>query len=142
MNKVIAIDVETATRYPNSLCQISLVLVSNPPLSLFTGLIKPPENEFDSHIIKIHGISPEMTLGSPTLKEAGHSYFNIFRMLNLLRIMPALIEMYQKIRYYNISLPDMLGLYISVTGLKLQICNRTKLNEIIIMIPLLTELPC
>jgi len=51
-NKIIALDVETATRYPNSLCQISLILVANPPVSLFTSLIQPPDNEFDDHIIE------------------------------------------------------------------------------------------
>lgn len=68
-NKIIALDVETATRYPNSLCQISLILVANPPVSLFTSLIQPPDNEFDDHIIRIHGIHPDMTKDVPTLEQ-------------------------------------------------------------------------
>jgi DNA polymerase III subunit epsilon len=68
-NKIVALDVETATRYPNSLCQISLILVANPPVSLFTSLIQPPENEFDDHIIRIHGIHPDMTKDVPTLEQ-------------------------------------------------------------------------
>lgn len=68
-NKIIALDVETATRYPNSLCQISLILVANPPVSLFTSLIQPPDNEFDDHIIRIHGIHPDMTKDVPKLEQ-------------------------------------------------------------------------
>lgn len=67
--RLVAIDVETATRYPNSLCQISLILVSDPPISLFTTLVQPPENRFDDFIIGIHGITPEMTKNSPTLEK-------------------------------------------------------------------------
>lgn len=68
-DKIIALDVETATRYPNSLCQISLILVANPPVSLFTSLIQPPDNDFDDHIIRIHGIHPDMTKDVPTLEQ-------------------------------------------------------------------------
>lgn len=132
MNRVVAIDVETATRYPNSLCQISLVLVSDPPISLFTGLIKPPENEFDSHIIKIHGISPEMTLGSPTLEEVWPLIFKYVSDAKLIAHNASFDRnvLEKSLGYYNISLPDMAwDCTYQATGLKLlEACNKNKIK--------------
>ena len=132
MRRVVAIDVETATRYPNSLCQISLVLVSNPPISLFTGLIKPPENEFDSHIVKIHGISPEMTLGSPTLEEVWPLILKYISDAKLIAHNASFDRnvLEKSLGYYDISLPDMdWDCTYQATGLKLlEACNQNKIK--------------
>ena len=132
MSKVVAVDVETATRYPDSLCQISLVLVSNPPISLFTGLIKPPNNEFDNHIIKIHGISPVMTTGAPTLKEVWPLILNYISNAKLIAHNAGFDRnvLEKSLAYYNIALPQVTwDCTYQATGLKLlEACKRNKVQ--------------
>ena len=122
MGKVISLDIETATRYPDSLCQISLILVANPPVSLFTTLVRPPDNKFDDHIIRIHGITPEMTKDCPTLKEV----WPILRVHFEESILIAHNASFDRnvlsksLQYYDIGLPDYSwNCTYQATGLKL-----------------------
>jgi len=65
-----AIDVETATNQPYSICQIGLVAMSNgrveKELSL---LIQPPGNAYSRWNTLIHGICASLTSGSPAFDE-------------------------------------------------------------------------
>ncbi|MBI2429256.1 MAG: exonuclease, partial [Ignavibacteriales bacterium] len=64
----LAIDFETANRYPNSACSIGLVKVRNNDIvGKKTFLIKPPYENFEnSHV---HGITWDDVKNTPTFKE-------------------------------------------------------------------------
>ncbi|MFZ4620712.1 MAG: 3'-5' exonuclease [Bacteroidota bacterium] len=66
--KFLAIDFETANRYPNSACSVGLVRVEGGEIKKKrTLLIKPPYEYFEfSHI---HGITPDDVEDQPTFKE-------------------------------------------------------------------------
>ena len=65
-----ALDFETATSQSNSICQIGLVVVNEGVIERkFSFLIQPPENQYDYHNIKVHGIEPAMTSNSPNFEE-------------------------------------------------------------------------
>lgn len=58
--KFVAIDFETANRYPNSACSVGLVKVENGQIiDEYYTLIQPPRMQFDPMNIKIHGIRPQ-----------------------------------------------------------------------------------
>lgn len=66
--KFLAIDFETANRYPNSACSVGLVTVQNNKISSKkTFLIKPPYEHFE--FTHIHGIAWEDVKHQPTFKE-------------------------------------------------------------------------
>ena len=66
----VAIDIETATSFRGSICEIGLAVVENGELvKSRSWLIKPKNNEYDRFNIHIHGITPEMTELSPTFKD-------------------------------------------------------------------------
>lgn len=74
----LAIDFETANRYPNSACSVGLVRVEEGVITKKkTFLINPPYEYFEfSHI---HGISPEDVEDQPTFKvlwKKMESFFN------------------------------------------------------------------
>lgn len=57
-----AIDFETATGYRHSACAVGIVNVKNGKIaSEYYSLIQPPENQYWSQNIAIHGISPRDT---------------------------------------------------------------------------------
>lgn len=57
--KFVAIDFETANRYPNSACSVGLVKVEQGKIvSEYYQLIQPPRMHFEPMNIKIHGIHP------------------------------------------------------------------------------------
>lgn len=65
----VAVDTETAT-VQKDICQIAYVYVKNGEfVSRDTFLIRPRNNKYDRHNIKIHHITPDMTAGSPSLEE-------------------------------------------------------------------------
>ncbi|RIJ45826.1 hypothetical protein D1614_21195 [Maribellus luteus] len=62
-----ALDFETATSEHNSVCQVGLVVVHEGVIEKkFSALIKPPENEFAYHNIRVHKIEPHITQNAPT----------------------------------------------------------------------------
>lgn len=62
-----AVDFETATGSPASICQVGLVRVENGSIiQKVEQLIRPPKNEYYYKNIEIHGIQPENTIDSPT----------------------------------------------------------------------------
>lgn len=66
----IALDLETATSFRGSICEIGLAFVENGEIvKSQSWLIQPKNNEYDSFNTYIHGITPEMTLSSPSFKE-------------------------------------------------------------------------
>lgn len=65
----LAIDFETANRYPNSACSVGLVRVCDGEIAAQkTFLIKPPYEHFE--FTHIHGISWNDVKRAPTFKEA------------------------------------------------------------------------
>ncbi len=65
-----AIDFETATRSRVSICQLGLVRVEEGKvIEKISQLVQPPDNYFEYPNIRIHGISPEDTEGSPTFDQ-------------------------------------------------------------------------
>jgi DNA polymerase III subunit epsilon len=66
-----AIDFETANRKRTSACSIGLAKVRDGKIvETYYDLIQPYPNEFEYINISIHGITPEMVDGSPTLLDA------------------------------------------------------------------------
>lgn len=66
----IALDLETATSFRGSICEIGLAFVIKGKIvKSQSWLIQPRDNEYDGFNIYIHGITPEMTATSPLFKE-------------------------------------------------------------------------
>lgn len=62
MENFVALDFETAHGKRHSACAVGIVVVKNKIITeKFWTLIKPPQNEYFSKNIEIHGITPEMT---------------------------------------------------------------------------------
>lgn len=62
----VAIDFETANRYPNSACSVGMVRVENLKITEeYYTLIKPPKMVFDPMNIQIHGIRPKDVVNQP-----------------------------------------------------------------------------
>jgi DNA polymerase-3 subunit epsilon len=62
----VAIDFETATRWRSSACSIGAAVVEQGSVvDTQRWLIRPPDNEYESINISIHGIAPRMTADSP-----------------------------------------------------------------------------
>lgn len=67
----VAIDFETATFDRNSICEVGVSRVSNGEVvENKSWLIQPPGNRYCEFNICIHGITPDDTRNSPTLKDA------------------------------------------------------------------------
>lgn len=65
-----AIDVETATWAPTSICQIGIVRVENGEITQqISQLIQPPKNEYYYKNIDVHGIKPSDTVDSPNFDQ-------------------------------------------------------------------------
>ncbi|MBU8893552.1 MAG: 3'-5' exoribonuclease [Bacteroidales bacterium] len=64
-NNFIAIDVETAQGKRWSICQIGLAIVENGKIvKTVSQLVQPPNNDYSPFNIRIHKITPEMTVNS------------------------------------------------------------------------------
>ena len=67
----VAIDFETATRSRASACSLGMAIVEDGEITkVKRWLFKPPRNEYLRHHIVIHGITPYMTMHSPTMGDA------------------------------------------------------------------------
>lgn len=67
MESFATIDFETATSQRASACAVAVTIVDDGQISAsYSSLIKPPNNEYDGFNMMLHGISPEMTIGSPS----------------------------------------------------------------------------
>jgi DNA polymerase-3 subunit epsilon len=69
----LAIDVETANADFASICQIGLALFENGKICGTFKTYVDPEDYFDDFNIDIHGITPEMVIGSPTFGQLADS---------------------------------------------------------------------
>ena len=67
-----AIDFETATHDPNSVCQVGLVRVENGVVvNEYSGLIRPPDNFIWEYFSReVHGIYPKDTADAPPFAES------------------------------------------------------------------------
>jgi DNA polymerase-3 subunit epsilon len=70
-----AIDFETATWQPSSICQVGLVRVeAGEVVEKYNQLVQPPNNYYSYRNIEIHGIKPEDTLEVPTFDRVWHEF--------------------------------------------------------------------
>ena len=69
MRSFVAIDVETASTDPASICQIGLVCVEDGSVRECWTTLVDPQCDFHSWNIAIHGITPAMVAGEPRLPE-------------------------------------------------------------------------
>lgn len=66
----VAIDFETATSSPGSICSMGLCVVENNKITDTKEiLIKPEPFEFQEYNIRIHGITPDLVWGMPTFDQ-------------------------------------------------------------------------
>ena len=69
MSKFTYFDVETPNRRNDRICSMGIIHVDN-GVTVHEGVyLVNPEVSFDAFNIDLHGISPEMVAGQPTLKE-------------------------------------------------------------------------
>lgn len=79
MESFTAIDFETATNNPNSICQVGLVRVENGEIvKKINQLVKPPNNYYFYKNIEVHGIKPEDTEESPTFDYIWHDHMKVY----------------------------------------------------------------
>jgi DNA polymerase-3 subunit epsilon len=65
-----AIDFETANQKGSSICQIGLVRFEGGEIvKTVNQLVRPPDNFYSYHNIRVHGITPEDTETAPTFEE-------------------------------------------------------------------------
>ena len=65
----VALDVETATFDPASICEIGIAIVQNSKVvSTKSWLVRPPYNKYDKANIEIHHITPSQTENEPDFK--------------------------------------------------------------------------
>jgi DNA polymerase III subunit epsilon len=68
-----AVDFETATWNPSSICQVGLVRVENGEIvATVNRLVQPPKNYYFYKNIEVHGIRPEDTEEAPTFDVVWH----------------------------------------------------------------------
>jgi len=68
-----AIDFETATWTPSSICQVGMVRVENGEITKKVNrLVRPPKNSYFYKNIEVHGIRPEDTEHSPAFDVVWH----------------------------------------------------------------------
>ena len=65
-----ALDFETATWDPSSVCQVGIVRMENGKIvESFNELIQPPKNTYFYRNIEVHGIQPQDTENAPLFEE-------------------------------------------------------------------------
>lgn len=70
MVNFVALDLETATSYRGSICQIGITeVVDGVPQNPKSWLVQPEGNYYDGFNIEIHGITPDDTKDSPSFPE-------------------------------------------------------------------------
>lgn len=74
-----AIDFETATWDPASICQVGLVRVENGKIvKEVNRLVQPPNNNYFYKNIEVHGIKPEDTEHAPTFDVVWHEDMKMY----------------------------------------------------------------
>lgn len=70
-----AIDFETATWQPSSICQVGLIRVEGGEVvEQYNQLVKPPNNHYHPRNIEVHGIKPIDTMDAPTFDFVWHEF--------------------------------------------------------------------
>ncbi len=73
MESFTAIDFETATWSPSSICQVGMVRVEDGEITQKVNrLVRPPKNSYFYKNIEVHGIRPEDTEEAPTFDVVWH----------------------------------------------------------------------
>ena len=105
-----ALDVETATSKNNSICQIGIVVVNKAVIERkFSFLVQPPENKYDYHNIRVHGINSNMTTNAPRFNEiwAEISKYIIDREIVCHNASFDISKLTNTLDYYNIPRPKL-----------------------------------
>ena len=83
--RFIALDVETASRAPGSICQIGLGCVRpDGGIETFATYVDP-EQDFAPFNIELHGIGPDTVAGAPTFPEAWAALFDLLNRHHLVQ---------------------------------------------------------
>ena len=93
--RFIALDVETASRRPGSICQIGLGCVRADDTVLTWSTLVDPEQPFARFNVDLHGIGPETVAGAPTFPHAWaalHPLLNAHHLVQHSRFDQAAIE--------------------------------------------------
>ncbi len=104
----VAIDVETAIGKRWSICQIGLTIVENAEIKqTISKLVQPPNNEYASMNIKIHGITPDMTENEPLFPDIWKKIYPIIENQRLVAHNAAfdINCLHQALEYYNLPIP-------------------------------------
>lgn len=103
------IDFETATNYTNSACSVGIAVIKNNEIvDTFYSLIQPPNNEYDTSNISIHGITPEDTKNCSTFGEVWQSVLPYIENSALIAAYNAQFDMSvlcESLSHYNIPVP-------------------------------------
>ena len=104
-----ALDFETATSAHNSVCQVGLVIVNQGVIEKkYSSLIKPPQNEFAYHNIRVHKIEPYMTQNAPTFdliwKDISKYFENQLIVCHNANF--DLLKLKSTLDFYNIPIPE------------------------------------
>ncbi|MBS4914068.1 MAG: 3'-5' exonuclease [Veillonella sp.] len=107
----VALDFETANKFPNSACSLAVVTVENGVLTKRGySLIKPPFMKFDNECIAIHGIQPQEVMNKPTFDKLWPAIYENHLKGKILLAHNAKFDMgvlRATLDHYNIEWPDM-----------------------------------
>ena len=78
MQKFTIIDVETPNKFNNSICQFGIRCICDGKETINESPLINPESFFSNTNINIHGITPEMVVNAPTIKEYWDTVSNFF----------------------------------------------------------------
>jgi len=106
----VAIDVETAHGKRWSICQIGLAIVENGEITkTISKLVQPPQNEYATVNMNIHGITPEMTMDAPDFSEVWKEIHPLIQDKRLVAHNASfdINCLEQALDFYNLSIPEM-----------------------------------
>lgn len=119
----IAMDFETANRYPESACSLAIVMVrENKIVDRFYTVINP-QMPFDSNNIKVHQITAEDVADAPTMAEVWPKISGLFRPGMLVAAHNARFDtnvLQESLARYNITAPHYLVIDSLTTSRNLQ----------------------
>ncbi|NTW31167.1 MAG: exonuclease [Bacteroidetes bacterium] len=109
MKSFTAIDFETSSHKPYSICQVGLVRVENGVITEEIDLlVKPPDNHFHYMFPEIHGITPYKTKDAPAFDKIWHLIKPHIHKQNVVAHNIAFDKncLKQVLEYYKLTLPE------------------------------------
>lgn len=106
----IAIDFETATRNPASICEAGICVVSNGTIvENRSWLVRPQDNDYSYWNMQIHGIRPKDTINSPEFPEVWNEIMEYLEDCPILVAHNAAFDMNcirHSLKLYGLKVPD------------------------------------